>query len=91
MLLGIKIREFFNEVIKDNVIITAISSIIPIYVHFQMKQGVITFFTVGFLCVLTSSIAIVFFGFKKNERVQLMSIIKNKLGKVKPVMDDNYI
>ena len=84
MLLGFKIREYLNEVVKYNIIITAVSLIIPLYVHFQMKQGVITFFTVGFICVLTSSISIVFFGFKKNERAQVMAIIKNKLGKVKP-------
>ena len=79
ILLGFKMKEYLNEVVKFNIIITSIAIIIPCYVYYQLNQSIISFFVVCFTCVLTSFFTIVFIGLKRNERKQVFNIIANRI------------
>lgn len=78
-LLGFKIKDYLNEVVKYNLIITIVSLVIPLYVRIKFDQGIITFLIVGSLCLITTSLSIFYIGLKIRERQKIVLLIKTKI------------
>lgn len=78
-LLGFGVLEYLNEVVKYNIYITILSSIIPVYFFYTLDHGLLSFFVICSICVVTSFATIYFLGFKDNERRFIVNVVISKV------------
>lgn len=72
-------RKYLREVICPILIVTIFSIIMPILVWSQFDENFKRFFIVSVVCVVSTSISILYLGITKQERSWIKSIIKNKI------------
>ena len=79
--IGLPKMTYIKKVLFNIAIVSLISSIIPILVHFQMEDGFLRFIVVGSLSVVSVLVTAYAIGISKNERMiindKLLSKIKN--------------
>ena len=81
--LEIKVLEYFNEVVKSNLIISFIASILPIILYLITTRNLTAFLLVSFLSLITSFISIYFIGLKKGERRNVILLLRKSILKLK--------
>lgn len=73
---------FLKRVVLNVLTVTAFSIIVPLILHLLLPYGWMRFLIVGFICVLTSALSIVFVGCNKHERNFILdksTVLWNKL------------
>ena len=76
-MVGLSIRQFIKNVCVKIAIVIVLSSIVPAIIYFNMDHGWIRFFIVGAMSVLCASLAILFLGCSKGERVFIIGKLKS--------------
>lgn len=76
---NISIRKYAQNVLIPIFLVTVLSIIIPIFVWAQMNEGFTRFLVIGIICVLSTSVTIIFIGITKSERIVLLNIVKKRL------------
>lgn len=74
-LIGIRIRDYLRYIYYKVFLVAVLSAILPICVYYHMGEGVIRFFVVGTLCVISVSSVAYTMGLSKNERIFVSSKI----------------
>lgn len=73
---------FLKRVVLNVLTVTAVSIILPLVLHLLLPYGWMRFLIVGFTCVLTSALSVVFVGCDKRERSFILdksTVLWNKL------------
>ena len=73
---------FLKRVVLNVLTVTAFSIIVPLILHLLLPYGWMRFLIVGFICVLTSALSVVFVGCNKYERNFILdksTVLWNKL------------
>ena len=78
-LISFKVFYYIKEVLFVVLFVSAISIIIPYYLHMHIKESFLRLITIGFVCVISNSIFIYLLGLKKDERIQIKNYIRYKL------------
>lgn len=80
--LGTSTKEFILSIMLRSFLVSLVSSILPIVVYFNMPMGWIRFLVVGFICVFSSTISILFIGCSSSEREMLISMFRNRINTI---------
>ncbi len=78
-MINLPVKKFIRKVIVNISVVSAISSIIPLYISKICNNNLINFVIVGLTSITTTILAIFYIGLKPNERL----IILNKLKAIK--------
>ena len=76
---NLDVSKYIREVVLVIGLVTLLAYILPVVTHFYMREGLIRFFVVGIISVLSCVIVVFTVGLNNQERVYLKGIIKNKL------------
>lgn len=82
--LGISIIEFLRSIVLPSSIVTVLSACIPIIIRYNMPDGWLRFMIVLMVCLLSTSICILFLGCMPSERKMILDMV---LGKIKRIRD----
>jgi O-antigen/teichoic acid export membrane protein len=77
-LLGFKIREYLYKVVKNNILISIVSTAPSFYVAFYFDKSISTFLLVVFTCIAFVFIAIFYIGLSNTERIKLVKLIRKE-------------
>lgn len=79
---GFCVKDFLN-IYKRCISVVIISSVIPVIIFENVKHdSFLSFLFIGFVCVISSILAIFLFGISNSDRVKLNSIVFNKIKSV---------
>lgn len=76
---NMSVRKYLREVICPILIVTIVSIVMPILVWTQFDENLTRFFVVGVVCVVSTSVSVIYFGITKRERSLLNSVIKKRI------------
>lgn len=77
------LRKYLNGVILPLTIVAFISVLVPLFVHYYMQEGVLRFFVVLVLSILSIGICIYLLGLNQTERIMVKQLITNIVVKFK--------
>lgn len=72
-------RQYVHKVLLNVLVVAMMASIIPILVHRYMEGGVLRFFIVGAVCVLSVGSVVYFVGINKHERTYVNDFVKIRI------------
>lgn len=76
---NMSVRKYLREVICPILIVTIVSIVMPILVWTQFDENLTRFFVVGVVCVVSTSVSVIYLGITKRERSLLNSVIKKRI------------
>ena len=76
---GFNILFFVKEAVLKLILIIALSSLLPMFLHFCISYGLVRFLGVSILSLLSSGIVIFYVGLSKSMQHILVCKVKNKL------------
>ena len=80
-MIGLPMRIFLKDVVLRVLFVSILSLVIPCLIINLMPQGFVRLMVLSFVSLMTISIVILYIGITKNERVFLITYIKNKIHK----------
>lgn len=81
-MIGIRIRDYFNHIYKQVLVVVAVSIILPTLVYLNIEAGFFRFVIVGLVCVVSVSTAAYLLGLSANERVFVKVKVVAALNKI---------
>ncbi len=81
-MIGLRVREYLRKVYLNVILVTLLSSIIPIFLSSQMAEGFVSFLVVTLMSLLCTCIVELFIGSSKEERLIVYSMTNKLLAKV---------
>ena len=78
-LAGLSIRKFMKNTIFPCILVAIISSVLPSYFCLNVKESFLRLFLTILISVLSVSVCVMLFGMSKQERLSLVSTVKNRL------------
>jgi O-antigen/teichoic acid export membrane protein len=78
-LTAIKIREYINNVIKYNIMVSIFSFLIPYYFAEHLVLNLLSFFLICIVSVIVTIVSIYFLGVNKKEKKYILKIVRNKI------------
>ena len=80
--LGTSTKEFILSIMLRSFLVSLVSVILPLAFYFNMPIGWIRFLVVGFTCVFSSTISILFIGCSSAEREMLISMFMSRINTI---------
>ena len=80
-MIGLPMHIFLKDVVLRVLFVSILSLVIPCLIINLMPQGFVRLMVLSFVSLMTISIVILYIGITKNERVFLITYIKNKIHK----------
>lgn len=81
-LIGIGLREYFLNIYLRVAVVVAAAVILPIFVFNTLDSGIIRFFVVGFVCVISVTSSAYFLGLSTGERIFINSKVVDMYKKI---------
>ena len=81
-MIGIRVRDYFNHIYKQVIVVVAVSIILPTLVYLNIDPGVLRFVLVGLVCVASVSATAYLLGLSANEKVFVKSKAVAALNKI---------
>ena len=78
-LAGLSIRKFMKNTVFPCILVAIISSVLPAYFCLNVKESFLRLFLTILISVLSVSVCVMLFGMSKQERLSLVSTVKNRL------------
>ena len=69
-------RKFVKDVLLNVIVVSIVSAAIPILIKYFFKESIWTFIVLSLVCLICSSLSILYLGFNKQERQLVISKIK---------------